>query len=164
MRKFAKVTLLDDVLKNELNTLGPEPFDKKFNKNTFIKSITRFQNLAIKTALMDQRIVSGIGNIYSDEILHLAHTLPFRNVSNLSIKELESIYKHIAPILRRGIDMGGDSMSDYRNIYGEQGKFQGKHKAYRRTGLPCVYKKCSGVIERMIIGGRSAHFCRICQK
>jgi formamidopyrimidine-DNA glycosylase len=163
MRKFAKVTLLDEETKKELNTLGPEPLDKAFDKKVFIEKISRFPNLAIKTALLNQTIVSGIGNIYSDEILHTAKVLPYRKVSELSIQELQIIHAHIAPILRSGIDMGGDSMSDYRNIYGERGSFQGKHKVYRRTGLTCTRTRCVGVIERMVIMGRSAHFCRGCQ-
>lgn len=164
MRKFAKVTLVDDIVKNELATYGPEPLDKTFDKHTFVKHISRYPHAYIKTALLDQRLVSGIGNIYSDEILFAAGVLPERKVSNLDITELHTIHKHIAPILKCGIDFGGDSMSDYRNIYGERGEFQGKHKTYRRTGMSCLRKGCNGKIERKVINARSAHFCRICQK
>lgn len=164
MRKFAKVTLVDDLVKKELEMIGVEPLDTAFDKKTFIENITRYPNTYIKTALMDQRLVAGIGNIYSDEILHAAKILPTRKVFELSGVELEKIFVHIVPILKAGIDFGGDSMSDYRNIYGEAGRFQGKHTAYRRTGLPCTRKSCKGVIQRQVVNTRSAHFCATCQK
>ncbi len=164
MRKFAKVTLVDAVVKKELESMGIEPLDTSFDKKTFLEKISRYPNAFIKTALMDQRLVVGIGNIYSDEILYAAHILPFRKVSELGEKELGTIYKHVAPILKAGIDFGGDSMSDYRNIYGMAGNFQGKHKAYRRTGKPCVTKGCIGIIKRLVLNARSAHYCSVCQK
>jgi len=164
MRKFAKVTLVDDNTTKELDTLGLEPFDPKHTPKVFITNIQKRPNTYIKTALLDQTIVAGIGNIYSDEILHTAKILPDRKVSELSEKELKTIHSHIAPTLRAGIDMGGDSMSDYRNIFGERGEFQGKHKAYRRTGLPCTRKGCTGTIQRKVVNARSTHYCPICQK
>lgn len=164
MRKFAKVTLIDADLKKELDALGPEPFDVSFDKKVFATRILKYPNAYIKTALLDQRLVAGIGNIYADEILHASKIMPDRKVSELSEKELHTIHKHITPLLRAGIDMGGDSMSDYRNIHGERGEFQGKHKAYRRTGLVCTSPACKGVIERKVINARSSHFCRRCQK
>lgn len=164
MRKFAKVTLMTANVKKELSLLGPEPFDATYTVDTFVGDIFAKKDTYIKTALLDQRIVSGIGNIYSDEILHAAAIRPDRRVSSLSHTELQTIYKHIAPILRSGIDMGGDSMSDYRNIFGERGAFQGSHTTYRRTGLSCTRKTCTGIIERKVINTRSAHFCPVCQK
>jgi formamidopyrimidine-DNA glycosylase len=163
MRKFAKVTLVTDAVRKELDALGVEPLDKAFDKKVFTNSVRRFPNAYIKTALMDQRLVVGIGNIYSDEILHASQTLPHRKVHDLNDQELGRIFTYIAPILRSGIDFGGDSMSDYRNIYGERGLFQGKHKAYRRTGLVCTRKGCSGIIKRLVLNTRSAHFCPTCQ-
>lgn len=164
MRKFAKVTLVNEEAQKELDGMGVEPLDDSFTKKVFIEKIKRYPNTVIKTALMDQRLIVGIGNIYSDEILFAAKILPFRKVSKLSESELGAIYKYIAPILKAGIDFGGDSMSDYRNIYGEAGKFQGKHKAYRRTNLDCVRKDCSGKIKRLMINARSAHYCPTCQQ
>ncbi len=164
MRKFAKVTLVDNTVQKELATLGPEPFDTNHTSNVFIKNIQTRPHTYIKTALLDQTIVAGIGNIYSDEILHAAKILPDRKVSELHKKELQTVHAHIAPILRTGIDMGGDSMSDYRNIFGERGKFQGKHKVYRRTGLPCTRKGCTGIIQRKVVNARSAHYCSVCQR
>lgn len=163
VRKFAKVTLVESYEK-EFAHLGPEPLDEAFDKQTFLKQIARFPNKSIKTSLMDQRLISGIGNIYSDEILHEAKVLPTHSVKQLSADQLFSIYKYIKPVLSKGVKFGGDSTSDYRNIYGEPGKFQGKHAVYRRTGQSCVRKGCTGLIVRKVINGRSAHFCPVCQK
>lgn len=163
-RKFAKVILLDDKTRKEIDLLGPEPLGDDFTFDIFSKNINRWKNKYIKTALMDPRLIAGIGNIYSDEILHIANVLPNRTVYSLSQVDLKNIYKNIKPLLLRGIDFGGDSMSDYRNIYGEKGRFQAKHKVYRRKGEACTGRGCVGVIERTVVNGRSAHFCRICQK
>lgn len=164
MRKFAKVTLVDNIIQKDLQELGPEPFDKEFTLQRFISDISEYPNSYIKTALLNQQILAGIGNIYSDEILHMAKIKPDRKVSSLNKKDFANIYKHINPLLRAGIEMGGDSMSDYRNIHGERGQFQGKHKVYRRTGLVCTSPACKGIIERKIVNARSAHFCPKCQK
>ncbi len=164
VRKFAKVALLNtEQLEKEFAHLGPEPLDESFDKKVFLKQIIRFPNKQIKTSLMDQRLISGIGNIYSDEILFAAGVLPVHTVKSLNEKQLSAIYTYIKPVLSKGIEFGGDSTSDYRNIYGEPGKFQGKHSVYRRTGKSCMRKGCTGVIERKMIGGRSAHFCPVCQ-
>ncbi len=164
MRKFAKIMIVDEDVEKELESMGVEPLEKEFTKKVFLEKITKYPNAYIKTALMDQRLIVGIGNIYSDEILFAAKVLPNRKVSEISDIELGHIYSNIAPILKSGIDFGGDSMSDYRNIYGEAGTFQGKHKVYRRTGLPCIRKNCTGKIKRLVINTRSAHFCPECQK
>ncbi len=163
VRKFAKVTLVESYTK-EFSHLGPEPLEKEFTSAVFLKQITRFPNKSIKTSLMDQRLISGIGNIYSDEILHVARVLPNHSVKNVSDEQLSAIYKHIKPVLSKGVKFGGDSTSDYRNIYGERGKFQGKHAVYRRTGQKCARKGCGGIILRKVINGRSAHYCPLCQK
>lgn len=163
-RKFAKVILLNDETKKEIDLLGPEPLNDDFTYEVFLKNINRWQNKYIKTSLMNQRLISGIGNIYSDEILHKAHVLPERVISSLSPTQMKNIYKNIKPILLQGIDFGGDSTSDYRNIYGERGQFQAKHKVYRRKGEKCLNKGCKGFIERSVLNGRSAHYCRECQQ
>ena len=122
---------------------------------------------------MDQGIIAGIGNIYSDEILWQAGVNPERKISKLKDNEISLIFKAIKETLTKGIDFGGDSMSDYRNIYGLPGKFQLHHKAYRRTGQKCRRsrvssrgrkKNCAGIIKRKIINSRSAHFCSAHQK
>lgn len=163
-RKFAKVTLVDEDLHKELKQIGPEPLDDNFTYNVFHKNINRYPNKFIKTSLMDTRLVAGIGNIYSDEILHKSKILPNRKVSSLNEKELKEIYKNIKILLNKGIELGGDSMSDYRNIYGQKGGFQNTHKVYRRNKEKCLNKSCDGIIQRQILDGRSSHFCIRCQK
>ena len=87
-----------------------------------------------------------------------------RKVETLKEKEILQMWKAVSIILHASIKMGGDSMSDYRNIYGEKGAFQNAHKVYRRTKEKCLKKGCSGIIQRKVIGGRSSHFCNIHQK
>lgn len=166
MRKFAKVTLLENHTEH-LGGLGPEPLDTSFTYHLFKAQLHKKPNGKIKTVLMDQTIISGVGNIYSDEALWRAHIHPEACVKNISDKSLQALYTATKQVLEKGIDFGGDSMSDYRNIDGERGKFQEQHQAYRKTGKKCGIqikgKICPGIIQRKIIGGRSAHFCPIHQ-
>lgn len=166
-RKFGKVTLLENdkhFEKHNLNNLGPEPLDKNFTYTKFKKSISRFPLKPIKITLMDQSIISGIGNIYSDEMLHMAHIHPESNFKNIPEKYLKRLYSSMKKVLKSGIDFGGDSMSDYRNIHGEKGNFQNKHNVYQRKNQKCNNKNCKGVITRKTIGARSSHFCDTCQE
>ncbi len=160
MRKFAKVTLLET---EDLSVLGPEPLEKTFTFEVFKKQILKKPTAPIKSVLMDETVIAGIGNIYSDEILFEAGVHPESTPGTIPEGVLKNIFTHIKPILRKGIKFGGDSMSDYRDINGARGNFQGEHKAYRKTGNPCS-KKDGGLIERKVIRGRSAHFCSKHQK
>jgi formamidopyrimidine-DNA glycosylase len=167
MRKFAKVTLLptDKIEEsNDLRHLGPEPLDSQFTLNIFKERIYKKPNGKIKTVLMDQTLIAGVGNIYSDEVLWRAGIHPEERVSNISDKAFKVMFEATQATLRKGIDFGGDSMSDYRNIDGERGQFQEHHQAYRRTGKPCKKPGCKGTIIRKVVGGRSAHFCDTHQK
>jgi formamidopyrimidine-DNA glycosylase len=161
MRKFAKVCLLQDAtsLKDEFAHIGPEPLENNFDAAAFAKALSRRPNTPIKQALMDQTLIAGIGNIYSDEILWKSDVHPLSNTGAIPAKTLKTMLMNTKTILAQGIDFGGDSMSDYRNPLGESGEFQHKHNAYRRTGKPCGKRGCKGTIERTVIGGRSAHFC-----
>ncbi len=161
MRKFAKVTLFETDKQNEIDDislLGPEPLECT-SVTLFTQQLQKRPNGKIKTVLMDQRVIAGIGNIYSDEILWDAGVHPETLVKNIPKENMLRIFTAMKKILQQSIQMGGDSMSDYRNIYGKRGEFQHSHKAYRQTGKPCLKKGCSGTIVRKIIGGRSAHFC-----
>lgn len=167
MRKFGKVVLLDTKTAHEtahLEGLGPEPLEKDFTYTIFKQRLSKKPNGKAKTTLMDQTVIAGIGNIYSDEILWRAGVHPERRVEKITEPELKLIFKAIKETLAKGIDFGGDSMSDYRNIEGLPGKFQAQHEAYRRTGKPCRKKSCKGIILRKVIGSRSAHFCSVHQK
>ena len=167
MRKFAKVTLIETSKLNEsihLAHLGPEPLSKEFNLKLFISSLMKKSKGKIKTVLMDQTVVSGIGNIYSDEILWLSNVHPLSIMGNIPLNNLELMFKATKETLNKGIDFGGDSMSDYKNIYGKPGKFQNEHNAYKKNKTKCKKRGCGGLIERLVVGGRSAHFCPVHQE
>ncbi|MDE2188291.1 MAG: bifunctional DNA-formamidopyrimidine glycosylase/DNA-(apurinic or apyrimidinic site) lyase [Patescibacteria group bacterium] len=170
-RKFAKVTMisethLEENLQNSehLSDLGPEPLDKNFSFHIFKKRLDRRPNGRIKNVLMDQTVIAGVGNIYSDEALWRAGIHPEERVKNIPDALLKKLYAATLAVLKNGIDFGGDSMSDYRNIDGERGRFQEKHQAYRKTGEKCSKPGCHGTITRKVVGGRSAHFCDTHQK
>lgn len=165
-RKFGTISVqkTDTLHTEKLAHLGPEPLEKAFTLNNFKEHLLKSPTRSIKTVLMDQTIVSGIGNIYSDEMLHLAHISPLRTPKSIKETEWELLYTSMREVLKKGIDFGGDSMSDYRNIEGSRGNFQKKHLVYLRTGEKCFTKGCPGFIQKEKIGGRSAHYCAVCQK
>lgn len=165
-RKFGSISIMKTSLvhTDKLSHIGPEPLEDTFTIPIFKERMIKSKNKAIKTVLMDQTIVAGVGNIYSDEALFRAHILPMRTTTSLLESEWKLLYKAVQEVLRKGIDFGGDSMSDYRNIQGERGKFQTKHLVYLRTKLPCTRKDCRGIIVKKKINGRSGHYCPICQR
>lgn len=165
VRKFAKVKVLktSELSKSEdLKDLGPEPLEKDFDLNAFIKCLPK--NKKIKTALMDQSCLAGVGNIYSDEALWLSKIHPETMVDDISKRKMGELYKNVIFVLKKGIDFRGDSTSDYRMPDGRPGEFQMHHNVYRRKDLRCKRKKCRGKIERIVVGVRSTHFCPKCQK
>ena len=164
LRKFAKAELWNsDELKEseELKSLGPEPLAKDFTFEKF-KECLKDKKGKVKQVLMDQTVIAGIGNIYSDEILWQAKIHPFKDVSKLSRSDLDRIYQAMREILPRAIELGGESISDFRRISGERGYFDKERKVYRREGEKC--SRCGTVIKRIKLAGRSAHFCPYCQK
>ncbi len=153
MRKFAKVTLIESKNIHEsdhLNEIGPEPLEKTFTFQKFHERISLRPKGKIKQVLMDQSIVAGIGNIYADESLWRAGIHPMQTVTSIPVIQVKNLFKVIRETLSKGINLGGDSMSDYRNIDGEKGKFQEQHRAYRRTGEKCDKKGCGGKIIRIV--------------
>jgi formamidopyrimidine-DNA glycosylase len=166
MRKFAKVTVLETKTLHDsihLKDIGPEPLDNSFDFPSFKAQLLTRPKGKIKQVLMDPCVVAGIGNIYSDEILWRADIHPLSLPSRIPEKNLKLAFKAMKEVLQKGIDFGGDSMSDYKNIDGEKGKFQDHHRAYKRNKQPCLKKGCPGVLERVIVGARSAHFCPVHQ-
>ncbi len=167
VRKFAKVTLektseiFDSI---HIKHHGPEPLEASFSLKDFEQRISKRPNAPVKLTLLDPKIISGIGNIYGDELLWEAGIHPLRLVKNISSLEFKKMYIAMKNVLQRGIDFGGDSMSDYRDIDGKRGKFQNDHNAYRLTGTKCKKKGCKGKIQRILVGSRSAHFCNVHQK
>lgn len=165
-RKFGTIVVeKTSMLHTErLSHLGPEPLETECTLSVFKERLMKSPLRAIKTVLMDQSIIAGIGNIYSDEMLHRAHILPTRTPKSVSTKEFSLLFIAMKEVLLKGIDFGGDSTSDYRNVDGERGKFHSNHLVYLRTKEKCLTKRCNGVIEKKTINGRSAHFCMKCQK
>ena len=167
MRKFAKITLIhatDIETSTHLESVGPEPLELNFTFTHFKERLSKKPNGKIKTVLMDQSIIAGVGNIYSDEALWRTGIHPEEPVKNIPEKLLKHLFVDVRAVLEKGIDFGGDSMSDYRNIHGERGTFQETHQAYRKTGSACTLRGCKGIILRKVVGGRSAHFCSVHQK
>lgn len=162
LRKFAKVELwkTEELLK-ELDKLGPEPLEASF---TFEKFKERLEGKKgkIKQILMKQEIIAGVGNIYSDEALWWAKINPLKDVSKLSDKELEDLYDAVQKVLKKGVELGGESFSDYRKPDGTKGDFDTERKAYKRAGEVCMRCK-KAIIKKIKIGGRSASFCPNCQ-
>ncbi|MEK7552468.1 MAG: bifunctional DNA-formamidopyrimidine glycosylase/DNA-(apurinic or apyrimidinic site) lyase [Patescibacteria group bacterium] len=167
VRKFAKVAIFESLNHEEskhLRHLGPEPLEENFTFSIFKGRILKKPKGKIKTVLMDQEILAGVGNIYSDEVLFEAGIHPESVVSKIPESMLQDIFKSIKILLNKGINFRGDSMSDYRMPNGEKGEFQNHHKVYRKTGAKCPKKNCGGIISRIKVGGRSGHFCPKHQK
>lgn len=164
LRKFAKVELwkTEDLFNsNEFRNLGPEPLEKGFNLEKF-KDVLRNRKGNIKEVLMKPEIIAGIGNIYSNEALWLARIHPKKKVAELTEQDLEILFKSIQKVLKAGIELGGESFSDYRNIDGEKGNFDDERNVYKREGQKCP--RCATPIKRQKVGQRSAFFCPSCQK
>ncbi len=165
LRKFGWIKVIPTAAiqnDNLLKTIGPEPLDPKFTAKELFDRLQRKKKTPIKTALMDQTVVSGIGNIYSDEALWLAKIHPKRLAGALSKKEVDEIYKGIVKSLQVAIEHKGSSSKSYVNHKGEAGTFLEYANAYHHTGLPC--KRCGTPIVREKINGRSAHYCPKCQR
>lgn len=166
MRKFAKIILLktgEEKNFPELKKLGPDVFDKDLTFEKFKKALAKKKDGFVKQVLMDQSVIAGVGNIYSDEILWSAGIHPKEKLSKLKDARKQKIYNAMKKILEESVKLGGDSMSDFRNLDGEKGKYQENHKAYRKTGEPCA-RRDGGKIVRIKMSGRSAHFCETHQK
>jgi formamidopyrimidine-DNA glycosylase len=163
LRKFAKVELSDkENLEKEISSLGPEPLEKDFTFEKFKEAISKKNKGKVKQVLMDQNVIAGIGNIYSDEILWQAKIHPFKEIKRLSDEDLKKIYRAKREILARAIRVGGESISDFRRISGEKGGFDPLRNVYRREGEKC--SRCGSIIKKIKLAGRSAHFCPHCQR
>ncbi|UCZ52249.1 DNA-formamidopyrimidine glycosylase [Bacillus shivajii] len=163
VRKFGTMHLFskgDEENHLPLSQLGVEPFSEEFTKAylaQFLKRTTR----KVKTALLDQTGVVGLGNIYVDEALFRANVHPEKISHKLTDEEVERIYPAIKATLKEAIDMGGSSIKTYVNGQGEMGMFQQTLYVYGRTGEPC--KHCGSEISRTVVGGRGTHTCLKCQ-
>ena len=143
-----------------LRQLGPEPFSSEFSPAYLLGKLHKSQR-SIKTALLDQRVVAGLGNIYADESLFKSGIRPTAIASQLSQAQGEHLHRAIIDVLQTAIAQGGTTFSHFRNLLGVNGNYIGIAWVYGRKGEPC--RVCGTPIERLKLGGRSAHFCSQCQ-
>jgi len=146
-----------------LNKLGLEPLSKKFNIKYF-KKFTQSRKKNIKSLLMDQSFVSGLGNIYVNEALFMSKIFPLKLCNNLNGTEIKKLILNIKKILKISISKGGSSIRDYRNALGKSGSFQQFFRVYSREGKNCSRISCKGIIKKINISSRSSFFCSKCQK
>ncbi len=144
-----------------LRALGPEPFGKDFSAN-YLRQRFKQRQRPVKNALLDQALVAGIGNIYADEALFLSGIRPTTPCARIGPKRCQRLYDAIVQVLNHSIESGGTTFSDYRDIYGVNGNYGGVAWVYDREGQPC--RKCGTPIRRLKLGGRSAHYCPVCQR
>ena len=161
---FVKIIPFSSIKENNhLRLLGPEPLNKDFNikyLNTKVKNIKK----NIKNLLMDQKLVSGLGNIYVNEILHLSSVNPLKVSKNLKTHQAKKIVKNIKKILLNAINLGGSSIRDFKGTSGKKGNFQQKFMVYDRNGQVCKKIGCRGKIKKIYISNRSTFYCLKCQK
>ena len=146
-----------------LTSLGPEPLGNSFNEG-YLKGALAGKNTPIKTALLDQRIIAGLGNIYVCEVLYRSKILPTQKAATLSKLAIGKIVSTIREVLEEAISAGGSSLKDYRQTGGELGYFQHNFQVYGREGETCKEKVCKGTIKRITQAGRSSFFCPQCQR
>ena len=145
------------------NKMGPEPFSDKFNLN-YVVNYFKKKNKDIKSFLLDQNFVSGIGNIYASEILFASKINPFKKAKRLNQNECLNIILNSKKILKKAINRGGSSIRDFKDISGTKGNFQKEFKVYRQEGADCKRSNCNGIIKKKITSNRSTFFCLSCQK
>jgi formamidopyrimidine-DNA glycosylase len=143
-----------------LAKLGPEPFDPGFSA-TYLQERLRGSQRTIKSALLDQSLVAGIGNIYADESLFAAGILPQTASGRLGGRRLERLRGAVVEILQTSIGAGGTTFSDFRDLTGTNGNYGGQAWVYRRGGMPC--RRCGTTLMRERLAGRSTHWCSSCQ-
>ena len=146
-----------------IKSIGPEPLGNTFNE-AYLIDVLANKNTPIKTALLDQRIIAGLGNIYVCEVLHRARVNPKRKAGQLSKTRVATLVPIIRDVLSEAIAAGGSSLKDYRQADGELGYFQHGFQAYDREDQPCQTSDCGGTIARIVQSGRSTFYCPKCQR
>jgi formamidopyrimidine-DNA glycosylase len=150
-------------LKKKFNQYGPEPFSSNFDLS-YVYNFFKGKNKDVKSFLLDQKFVSGIGNIYASEILFLSKINPFKKAKLLNKKECQKIITNSKKILLKAISKGGSSIRDFRNVSGSKGEFQKDFKVYQQEGGKCKNLGCPVHIKKKITSNRSTFFCNFCQK
>lgn len=158
-RRFGRLAI--HLLEGDTGFRGPGHEPLTISADDFSK-LFRGRKLAIKSALLNQKLLHGVGNIYADESLFRAGIRPRRIAGRLKPAELERLRAALQEVLRAAIKSGGSSVSDYVDSDGVRGFFQFEHKVYQRTGQPCL--TCGTPIRRIVLGGRGTHFCPTCQR
>ena len=163
-RRFGFFQIFKNI--NDLNKrfehLGPEPFCNEFNIH-YIQNFIRNKSRNIKDLLIDQKFVSGIGNIYASEILFHSRINPNKKIKFLKDKDCSQIIINSKKVLLEAIKKGGSSIRDFKNTDGNKGSFQDNFKVYQREGLNCKRINCKGNIKKKVIANRSTFFCNSCQ-
>jgi formamidopyrimidine-DNA glycosylase len=158
---FTRARLLDaDELEERLSPLGPEPFEEEFDAG-YLQRIIGSRRAQIKSLLLDQKVVSGIGNIYADEILHDARLHPRRKANTLSEDEWEVLHAAIRSNLAAGIEHRGTTVRLYKDVLDRPGEHQNYLRVFEKHGQPCP--GCEGEVVREKVSGRPSHFCPECQ-
>ncbi|QGY00252.1 bifunctional DNA-formamidopyrimidine glycosylase/DNA-(apurinic or apyrimidinic site) lyase [Roseovarius faecimaris] len=146
-----------------LAKLGPEPLGNSFSE-PYLTAALRGKNTPIKSALLDQRIVAGLGNIYVCEALFRARISPRRRAGQISASRVAALVPIIRDVIAEAIDAGGSSLRDFRQTDGELGYFQHRFDVYDREGQPCRHDGCAGTVRRIVQSGRSSFYCVKCQR
>ena len=163
-RRFGMVDLVAPGAEHPLLAhLGPEPLSEEFTPEVLTRAFAG-RRAPVKAALLDQRIVAGLGNIYVSEALHRAGIDPRRQAGRIGAARIAALVGHIRDVLIEAIAAGGSSLRDHRQATGELGYFQHSFRVYDREGAPCPSSGCSGHIQRIVQSGRSSYFCALCQK
>ena len=150
-------------LSDFFNNMGPEPLNNKFNIN-YISNYFINKKKNIKSFLLDQKFVSGIGNIYASEILFCCKINPLKKAKSLTKQDIKKIKYFSKLILNQAIKKGGSSIRDFKNVEGRNGSYQNEFKVYQRENLNCLNRDCFGTVKKKVISNRSTFFCNRCQK
>ena len=164
VRKFGKMHLIkkEDIEKQgPLLNIGLEPWDQKLDIN-YLKDKYKNKKLPIKSVILDQSIIAGIGNIYANEILYASGINPLKKSYLLCDEELTNIIKYTKEVLEKAIEQGGTTIRSYSSVDGVHGLFQNELYVHSKAGEKCI--KCSNYIEKIKVGGRGTYYCPNCQK
>ena len=161
-RKFGRIELWPREREQEaLKSLGTEPLSADFTFEILATSLADRKS-PIKQVLLNQEVIAGLGNIYADEALYYASIHPLRRANSLTHAEVQLLHEGIVSVLTLGIEHGGTSFSEYRDLWGEAGDNYNHVRVYHQQGKPC--QRCGTPIERIVVAQRSTHFCPKCQK
>lgn len=159
-RRFGGVWFIKDIAQF-FEHMGKEPLSRQFTEE-YLAEVIKNRRIAIKTLLLNQNLIAGIGNIYADEALFAAGIRPDRPAGSLTAAEIKRLLRAVKKVLRTSIEQRGTTFRDYRDGYNQKGNFQNHLQVYGKTNQPCP--KCGELLLMTRIGGRSSHFCNKCQR